>query len=183
MANKMREQPYLRGIAFVAAFCALILLGQPSQGGPTPPANQTIQKADKVLVLKGERRLLLLRGGDVIRTYKIALGSNPEGTKIREGDSRTPEGRYILDWRNVKSRFYRSIHISYPNQGDISRARALGVSPGGAIMLHGLPNGRGAIGADHARWDWTDGCIALTNAEMDEVWRAVADGTVIEIRP
>ncbi len=147
------------------------------------PSPQVFGKANKVIVLKSERRLLLLRGETILRSYRVALGRNPRGGKTRQGDGRTPEGRYLLDWRNPKSRFYRSIHISYPNAADRERARARGVAPGGDIMIHGLPNGLEAIGPAHANSDWTEGCIAVTNAEMDEIWAAVDDGTAIEIRP
>jgi len=140
-------------------------------------------KADQVVVLKGERRLLLLRAGEVLRSYRVALGFNPLGQKQYQGDGRTPEGRYVLDWRNSESEFYRSIHVSYPSATDLARAQARGVSPGGNIMIHGLPNGLDVIGSDHAKWDWTEGCIAVTNAEMDEIWSFVEDGTPIEIRP
>lgn len=146
--------------------------GKPDQG-----------KADRVVVLKGARRLMLLRGASVLRTYRIALGRTPQGAKVAEGDGRTPEGRYVLDWRNPRSRFYRSIHVSYPNDADRARARRLGLPAGGDIMIHGLPERLGAIGAEHARWDWTEGCVAVSNAEIDEIWTLVADGTVIDIRP
>ena len=106
-----------------------------------------------------------------------------QGVAHHQGDGRTPEGSYRLDWRNPDSRYHRSIHISYPAPEDRARARRLGVSPGGDIMIHGLPNGRGWIGAAHAGYDWTDGCIAVTNAEMDEIWALVDNGTPIEIRP
>jgi len=143
----------------------------------------TVVKADRVLVVKSERRLLLLRRGEVLKSYRIALGRHPVGPKVRRGDGRTPEGHYVLDWRNPHSRFHRSLHISYPGPADRARARRLGVSPGGDIMIHGLPLGREAIGAEHAKWDWTEGCIALTNAETDDIWRRVDDGTPIDIRP
>ena len=105
------------------------------------------------------------------------------GRKERQGDGRTPEGNYILDRRNAHSKFHRSIHISYPNADDIKRARALGVPPGGDIFLHGLPNGAGFIGAAHRQMDWTTGCIAVTDEEIDEIWNLVADGTPIIIHP
>ena len=140
-------------------------------------------RADKVLVLKQQRLLLLLRDGQSLKTYRISLGAAPAGPKQQEGDHRTPEGLYVLDRRNEKSRFYRSIHISYPNQQDRRRAAAMGVSPGGDIMIHGLPNGLAWIGSNHRWHDWTDGCLAVTDEEMDEIWRAVPDGTPIEIRP
>jgi murein L,D-transpeptidase YafK len=138
---------------------------------------------DRVLVVKSERKLVLLSQSQVIKTYKVALGGSPVGAKTRQGDHKTPEGLYVLDRRNEHSQFYRSIHISYPSTEDRARARKLGVSPGGDVMLHGLPNGYGWIGGAHRSRDWTDGCIAVTNDEMDEIWRIVPDGTPIEIRP
>jgi murein L,D-transpeptidase YafK len=140
-------------------------------------------RADRVLVLKQERTLRLMSAGKVIKTYKIALGENPLGPKTRQGDHKTPEGTYILDSRNLHSQFYKSIHISYPNAQDRAAARKQGVSPGGDVFIHGLPNGYGWIGKEHRMKDWTDGCIAVTDQEMDEIWRAVPNGTPIEIRP
>jgi murein L,D-transpeptidase YafK len=127
--------------------------------------------------------MLLLRGAEVLREYKIALGGRPRGPKRARGDGRTPEGEYILDGRNETSAYYRALHISYPNEFDRRRAEELGVHPGGEIMIHGLPNGEGWIGEAHAGLDWTRGCIAVTNPEMDEIWELVDDGTPIEIRP
>lgn len=140
-------------------------------------------KADRVIVVKKERTLTLMIEGKSLKTYKVALGGSPVGPKDRQGDLKTPEGTYTLDRRNAHSQFYRSIHVSYPDVEDRARARKLGMSPGGDIYLHGLPNGYGWIGTGHRLKDWTDGCIAVTNAEMDEIWRAVPDGTPIEIRP
>lgn len=140
-------------------------------------------KADKVLVTKGDRRLYLLRADKVIRVYRIALGWNPSGPKLREGDGRTPEGLYWLDRRNPNSAFYRSIHISYPTPADLERARERRVSPGGDIMIHGLSEERRRLGRNHVRQDWTWGCIAVTDREMDEIWALVDDGTPIEILP
>ena len=139
--------------------------------------------ADRVVVFKKERRLLLMNRSQPLKEYRIALGAEPIGRKTQQGDHKTPEGIYVLDRRNGRSKFYRSIHISYPDRGDRDRARELGVPPGGDIFLHGLPNGFGWVGAAHRKKDWTDGCIAVTNREMDEIWNAVADGTTIEIRP
>lgn len=139
--------------------------------------------ADRVIVLKKERTLQLVSHGRVIKTYKVALGSDPIGAKTRQGDHKTPEGVYILDFRNAHSKFYKAIHISYPSARDRSAAREQGVSPGGDVFLHGLPNGYGYVGSAHRMKDWTDGCIAVTDAEIDEIWAAVADGTPIEIRP
>jgi murein L,D-transpeptidase YafK len=140
-------------------------------------------KADSVLVLKRERKLILLRGDQRIKEYSIALGANPIGKKIMEGDERTPEGRYKLDYRNPKSIAHLSIGISYPDQNDVAQARAKGVSPGGAVMIHGLPNGYGYFGRLHRLMDWTDGCIGVTNPEMEEIWRCVQEDAPIEIRP
>jgi len=144
---------------------------------------QTALHADHVVVLKKERTLELLARGKVIKTYKVALGGDPIGPKTRQGDHKTPEGAYVLDFRNAHSRFHKAIHISYPNDHDHAVARAKGVSPGGDVFIHGLPNGYGAIGPAHRLRDWTDGCIAVTNDEIDEIWKAIPDGTQIEIRP
>jgi murein L,D-transpeptidase YafK len=140
-------------------------------------------KADQAIVVKSQHTLTLLSRGNVLRTYKVALGGSPIGAKEREGDHKTPEGHYILDRRNSKSRFYKSIHVSYPNEQDKKKASEHGVAPGSDIMIHGLPNGFGWLGATHRAHDWTDGCVAVTNAEMDEIWELVPDGTPIEIRP
>jgi murein L,D-transpeptidase YafK len=139
--------------------------------------------ADRVVVLKKERTLQLVNRGKVVKTYKIALGGDPVGPKTRQGDHKTPEGTYVLDFRNTHSQFHKAIHISYPSDRDRAAARAKGFSPGGDVFVHGLPNGFGYVGAAHRLKDWTDGCIAMTNEEIDEIWKSVADGTPIEIRP
>jgi murein L,D-transpeptidase YafK len=139
--------------------------------------------AGKVVVLKKERTLQLLSQGNVIKTYRVALGGDPVGAKTRQGDHRTPEGIYVLDSRNAHSQFYKSIHISYPSARDRATARQRGISPGGEVFVHGLPKGYGWVGASHRAKDWTEGCIAVTNQEIDEIWLAVLDGTPIEIRP
>lgn len=149
---------------------------------PTPLLPVDAQ-ADAVLVSKAERKMQLLQNGRVLKTYRIALGQNPVGHKTQEGDERTPEGFYKLDFRNPRSIAHRALHISYPNAADKAQALARGVSPGGAVMIHGLPNKFRWIGPMHRLMDWTDGCIGVTNAEMDEIWRAVPVGTLIEIRP
>jgi murein L,D-transpeptidase YafK len=141
------------------------------------------EMVDKVLVVKSERTLTLLSRGKVMRTYKVALGAVPLGAKQQQGDHKTPEGTYVLDRRNATSRFYKSIHISYPNAQERERATKQGVRPGGDVMVHGLPNGFGWVGGKHRLTDWTDGCIAVTDEEIDEIWKLVADGTPIEIRP
>ncbi len=140
-------------------------------------------EADQVIVVKSQRSLTLLSHGKVLRSYKVALGGSPVGAKEQQGDHKTPEGHYALDRRNAKSRFYKSIHVSYPNEQDRQRASQRGVTAGGDIMIHGLPNGFGWLGAAHRARDWTDGCVAVTNAEIDEIWELVPDGTAIDIRP
>lgn len=149
----------------------------------TAQSARPVLHADRIVVLKKERTLELLSSGTVIKTYKIALGRDPIGPKSRQGDHKTPQGIYVLDSRNSHSQFYKSIHISYPSQHDRAAARQKGVSPGGDVFIHGLPNGYGAIGAAHRLRDWTDGCIAVTNEEIDEIWKAVPDGAQIEIMP
>ncbi|MFE3836860.1 L,D-transpeptidase family protein [Pseudogemmobacter sonorensis] len=152
-------------------------------GSGVPPAMATeALRADAVRVFKSERRMELLRDDEVIRSYRIALGRAPKGHKSFEGDQRTPEGHYLIDWRNPQSVAHLSLHISYPNAEDRARAEAEGRSPGGFIMIHGLPNGWGFLGPLHHLVDWTDGCIAVTNAEMREIWSLAPDGTPIEIR-
>lgn len=152
-------------------------------GSGAPPAMAAAhERADLIRVWKSERRLELWRDGAVIRSYRIALGGAPEGHKAREGDQRTPEGDYVIDWRNPGSIAHLSLHISYPDADDLARAAAEGVPPGGMIMIHGILNGWGFLGPLHRLYDWTDGCIAVTNAEMREIWSLVPDGTPIEIR-
>jgi murein L,D-transpeptidase YafK len=145
--------------------------------------DQSTPEVSEVLVSKKERRLYLLAGDQVIRSYRVGLGANPSGHKLYEGDQRTPEGEYTLDWRNPYSDFHKSIHISYPNENDRELASAWGLNPGGSIMIHGLPNDVGDMGFAYLGLDWTDGCIAVSNEEMDEIWSLVADGTPIRILP
>ena len=140
--------------------------------------------ADKILIEKKQRRLMLIaKGGEVLKTYKIALGGNPEGPKIRQGDDKTPEGTYLIDSRNKNSLYHLSLHISYPNERDKKRAKELGVAPGGDIMIHGMKNGFSWVGDRHAEVDWTKGCIAVTDEEIDEIGTLVRNGTVVEIMP
>ena len=146
-------------------------------------APASIIHADKVVVLKKKRLLLLVKDGEILRKYRVAIGRNPVGSKTRQGDGKTPEGEYVLDRRNPNSRFYRSIHISYPNTNDVNRAQRKGVAPGRDIMIHGLPRNYEDVGELHTVTDWTRGCIAVTNAEIDEIWSFVPNGTPIEIRP
>ncbi|MDH5325211.1 MAG: L,D-transpeptidase family protein [Gammaproteobacteria bacterium] len=144
------------------------------------PAAKTV---DKVLVLKAERKMFLLHKNQRLKEYSISLGDDPIGHKQQQGDERTPEGHYIIDYRNPQSRYHLSLHINYPNAADKQRARQKGVNPGGDIFIHGLPNGMGLLSSAFKHSDWTDGCIAVTNEEIEEIWRLVKNGTPIEIRP
>lgn len=139
--------------------------------------------ADRVLVKKAERRLYLMRGNDVLRAYRVALGLNPGGPKERAGDFRTPEGNYKLTRRNTRSDFFLSIQVSYPNDQDMKNARRNGWQPGGSIMIHGLPNDPRHTPDYYATQDWTDGCIAVTNADMVEIWMMTSDNVPIVIEP
>ncbi len=140
-------------------------------------------QADRIVVYKAQRKMELLRDGKVIKTYKVALGPNSAGPKARQGDHRTPEGVYRIDAKNSHSRYHLALHISYPDAKDRERARTLGVSAGGDIMIHGLPDRFAYLGALQSKYDWTDGCIAVSNAEIEEIWKLVPVGTEVEIRP
>jgi murein L,D-transpeptidase YafK len=157
-----------------------------ADGSLVPRANSLsaeVPIADQVLVRKSERRLYLLRHGEVLRSYRVALGLVPEGPKERSGDFRTPEGRYQLTRRNSRSDYFLSIQVSYPNAEDLRRAQRDHVNPGGSIMIHGLPNYQRHPPDYYAGSDWTDGCIGMSNADMVELWLMVQDNTPIEIRP
>ncbi len=138
-------------------------------------------EADRVVVIKSQRVMMLMRQGQLLKSYRVSLGRGGLEPKMREGDHRTPEGNYTLDYRNPRSRFHLALHVSYPNDVDIAKARRLGAAPGGSIMVHGIANGLGWLGRVHRLMDWTDGCIAVTNSEMEEIYRAVPTGTPIEI--
>jgi len=158
---------WLRAIILAGAFCLVV-----------GPAN--------ALAGPSARKMMLLADGKVIRTYQISLGANPKGHKRERGDERTPEGNYILDYRNSSSKFYKSIHISYPNAEDIAAARKRGVHPGGMIFIHGTPNEapkNRVIQMLFKTVNWTDGCIAVSDRDMDEIWKLVRDGTPIRIDP
>jgi murein L,D-transpeptidase YafK len=138
---------------------------------------------EKVLVLKSAHQLQLINDGKPIKTYRISLGKNPRGPKLMEGDKRTPEGFYWIDWRKTSNNFNLAMHISYPNITDSARARREGVAPGGMIMIHGTPDTEDTPEDLFHTLDWTDGCVAMRNRDMREVWNLVPDGTMIEIRP
>ncbi|WP_445369485.1 L,D-transpeptidase family protein [Methylomonas sp. BW4-1] len=139
--------------------------------------------ADLVVLEKSKRELAVYSQGQLLKTYKVALGRVPAGAKRSEGDKKTPEGQYIIDYRKADSGYFRALHVSYPSPADTEAARKQGEAPGGDIMIHGLRNGVGWLGKLHRLADWTLGCIAVTNEEMEELWQTVQDGTVIELRP
>ena len=161
----------------LAIVLAALLLPATASGGSGFPV------ADRVLVEKSQRRLHLLKDDEIFRTFAVALGIVPLGDKQREGDFRTPEGVYVLDRRNPNSEFFLSIRISYPNHDDVREARERGEDPGGAIMIHGQPNEPTRSEVYYRTRDWTDGCIAVSNSDMIDIWLMTGDGTPIEIRP
>ena len=166
-------------LAFIA-ICTLAVYVYAHHNWHRLPAGTTI---DRIVVEKSARKLSVFRDGKNVKTYRIALGRNPVGPKQEEGDMKTPEGSYKIDSRNPQSSFHLALHISYPSEDDNNRAALRGVSAGSDIMIHGIQNGRGWIGAFHRWKDWTLGCVAVTDEEIEELWRVTADGTTIEIRP
>lgn len=172
--------------ALFAAF--ILLLTAACQGDRPPPVvfrppPKPPRTADRVIVFKNRRLLELQRGRKVLATFPIALGPHPRGRKEQEGDGRTPEGDYIVDWRSADTRYDRELHISYPNARDIARARRLHVDPGGAIFIHGLPLSYGNYSPARFYKDWTEGCIAVGNVAINKIWDAVPNGTPVVIRP
>jgi len=159
-------------------FSLACIAGWTADKTTVPPA----KKADRIVVEKSARTMKLMLGTEVLRTYKVALSREPIGAKEREGDHRVPEGLYVIDSKNSHSRFHLALHISYPNATDREKARKLGVKPGGDIEIHGLGK-YGWVGSLQRQVDWTDGCIAVTNSEIDEIWPLVPVGTALEIRP
>jgi len=139
--------------------------------------------ADLVILKKSTRKLYLMKEGKILKQYKVGLGGNPKGHKQQEGDSRTPEGRYILDWRNPESLYHLSLHVSYPNEEDTLRAKKNGVAAGSNIMIHGQPNEQGWAAKLIQKRDWTEGCIAVQNSEIEEIWKRVGENTPIDILP
>ncbi len=167
---------YRRLKAWLAIWVAIAVPCWPATAGDFP-------LADLVIVEKANRQLHLLREGEIFRSFRIALGMDPVGDKQKEGDFRTPEGRYFLDARNSNSEFFLSIHVSYPNVDDIRQARSQGLDPGGAIMIHGQPNAPTRSETYYRTQDWTNGCVALSNSDMIDIWLMTGDNTPIEIRP
>jgi murein L,D-transpeptidase YafK len=165
---------FLKRVVFLS--CAVVL-------GCAALVSAKVDQADRIFVLKGKRVMMLMQNGEIIKSYRIALGGNPYGHKVKAGDKRTPEGSYIIDTRNPNSSYHLSLRISYPAPGDVEHAERLGVSPGGSIMIHGLKPQYAHFDRMHRMEDWTEGCIAVTNREIEEIWKLVPDGTPIEIKP
>jgi murein L,D-transpeptidase YafK len=170
----------LLGVTMAAAQADTLPEAQPAMLNATA---DKLPPVDRVVVHKAERRMMLMRGGNVVRAYHVQLGLNPIGQKERSGDFRTPEGTYRLERRNPRSDFFLSIKVSYPSADDIRRAHAHRWDTGGSIMIHGLPNYLKHEPDYYARNDWTDGCIAVSNADMVEIWMLVPDDVPIDILP
>lgn len=168
-------------VALIALLAAAAALPARADLFNNPPA--VVRPADLVVVDKSERRLTLYRDGQEVRSYRVSLGLDPNGPKQREGDFRTPEGRYLLTRRNPQSDYFLSIQVSYPDPRHIAEARKNGWAPGGAIMIHGLPNIPKYPRERYLSTDWTDGCIAVSNEDMLEIWLLTQADTPIEIRP
>lgn len=180
----MKRQSHSSRQRAPAILAALLLIASLVMAGMLPDSDaRAAQKADMVRVVKGKKRLYLIKDDEVFATYKVKFGADPKGHKVQQGDERTPEGLYYLTYKNSNSAYYKSIHISYPNAEDKEKARKLGVDPGGDIMIHGQPNGYEWATFFMQLVNWTDGCVALTNRDMDEVWDAIEPGTPIEILP
>lgn len=165
----------------VSGLAALALIGLALAGPAAGGGSETMP--DRIVVLKSERKLVLYAGETVLRSMDIGLGLMPEGPKQREGDYRTPEGRYFIEEKKSDSDFFLALRISYPNAEDVAHARSLGVDPGGEIMIHGLPNTPRRAEASYRGTDWTDGCIAVSNSDMIDLWRLISVSTPIEIHP
>lgn len=163
-----------------ASIFAFVFLSGPAESWL---AAKSGAKVDRIVIEKRNRTLSLMDGTKIVKTYKVALGGQPVGAKDRQGDHKTPEGIYSVDAKNPNSQFYKALHISYPNKTDREHARKLGVSPGGDVEIHGLGAKWGWIGAKHRQTDWTDGCIAVTNEEIDEIYPQIPVGTPVDIRP
>lgn len=146
-------------------------------------ANQSAKTADLVVIVKSTHTMTLYSGREVLKTYKVALSRDSVGPKQRAGDHKTPEGSYVVDAKNAHSRFHLALHLSYPNRSDRARARKLGVSPGSDVEIHGPPNGYAWLGGSQRLVDWTDGCIAVSNPEIEEIWRMVPVGTAVKTLP
>ncbi|MBL8561023.1 MAG: L,D-transpeptidase family protein [Gemmobacter sp.] len=181
MKKRQRGAGLFSALALLGLIGAAVLLWLPPQPLPHPPATALQGPVDHILIEKAARRMVVFRDGKPLKTYTIALGFAPQGDKLRQGDGRTPEGRFRINRRNAASAYHLSLGLDYPQAEDISRARAAGHDPGGDIFIHGQPNSR--KGQATLRQDWTAGCIAVSDTEIEELWAATPNGTSVEIRP
>jgi murein L,D-transpeptidase YafK len=171
---------YSARLARTAIFILLIFL---LPGTPLAQSFLTDDRVDRIVIEKTKRKMTLLKQGQEVKSYNIALGRDPVGHKLMQGDCRTPEGVYFIDYRISNSIYHKALHISYPNMVDVERAKAMGVSPGGKIMIHGMKEDKLWMGSVHYLFNWTNGCIAVTNSEIEEIWALVPDWTTVEIMP
>src|SRR5258708_3769619 len=169
--------------AATSVLCTLMSLACITCWCAAQTATPAAMRADRIVVEKSARTMTLMQGAKVLKTYKVALSRKPVGAKEREGDHKVPEGEYVVDSKNSHSRFHLALHISYPNAADREKARKVGVRPGGNIEIHGLDSKYAWVGGLQRQVDWTDGCIAVTNPEIEEIWPMVPVGTPVEIRP
>lgn len=172
-----------RVLALFATLCLTGLSPDVTSAASMVRFNFDWTEAERIVIDKSSRSLTLIRKDKVERTFPIVLGGNPVGHKTEKGDLKTPEGEYFINYKNLNSRYYLSVRISYPNDKDLQRARTLGVQPGGNIMIHGLPNNARPPYSRYLNEDWTEGCIAVSNQAMQEIWLAVRENTPVEIRP
>lgn len=170
-------------LSFLTLASILLLDSSVFPQDTSPQSQQPSQIVDRIVVVKSAHTMTLEDNGRVLKTYKVALGGQPAGPKQQQGDHRTPEGEYIVDAKNPHSRFYLALHLSYPNANDRARAQELGVNPGGDVEIHGLGKAYGWVGARHRWVDWTDGCVAVTNEEIAEIFKLVPVGTRVILKP
>ena len=175
----LRNRPAHRwsSVLLVSLLCSTVALGCSSA-----PLNADGGKADRIIIVKSKHSMVLMANGKPLKSYRVALGKS-DGAKERQGDHKTPEGQYVIDQKNAQSRFHLALHVSYPNPADRKRAHDAGVDPGGAIMIHGVEKQFAWLGPLQHEMDWTDGCIAVTNREIEEIWQLVPVGTPVEIKP
>lgn len=179
----MRQDTLLVRAAVLFVFAAGLLLCAAALAASADTSGTMNVPVDRIVVEKSKRRLTLLRGQQEVAVYKVALGRDPIGPKVMRGDNRTPEGLYFVDYKLRNSSYYRALHLTYPNLDDLTRADSLGVSPGSHIMIHGMSKRQLWMGDVQYLFDWTNGCIALTNSEIEEIWDLVLPWTPVEIRP
>jgi hypothetical protein len=177
-----------RAVAPRATYLSSLIRHRASRGPDLPPgitasANAVPFSADSIVIEKSRHTMTLYSQGTPVRIYFVALGQSPVGKKMSQGDNRTPEGLYYIEGHNPGSKYHLSLKISYPNDQDVAEAHSRGLSTGGDIMIHGLPRGFENVGAEHRNRDWTNGCIAVTNAEIEEIWSAIPDGAAVYIKP